>query len=137
MKNFIQKTTGLLFALILLTGSLVVPAEANTDPVRKKPTVVLIKAEWCGACKKVDPIIRGLMREYRGKINFVVLDVTDEAAEARSAKRAKSLGLAGFFDANKRKTSTVGVFNGTAKVFQTYKNYDRSAYVKAFEKALK
>ncbi len=137
MKKFISKTTALMFAFVLLTGSFAISAEASANAVRKKPTVVLIKAEWCGACKRVDPIISSLRKEYGGKMNFVVLDVTDEAAEAKSARIAKSYGLSSFFRTNKRKTSTVAVFKGSTKVFQTAKNYRRSAYVNAFNKALK
>lgn len=137
MKNFINKTTAILFAFTILFGSLGITANANTNTLRAKPKVVVIKADWCGACQKVDPIMRGLMKEYGKKMTFVVLDVTDEASEARSAKIAKRHGLASFFASNKRKTSTVAVFSGGSKVFQTAKNYNRSAYVRAFNKALK
>lgn len=139
MKSIISKTTAFLFAFVMLAGTFAVSTQANvnTEVNRAKPTVVVIKADWCSACQKVDPIMRGLMKEYGSKMRFVILDVTNEATEAKSMKRAKSLGLASFFRANKRKTSTVAVFNGRTKVFQTAKNYNRSAYVKAFNKALK
>ena len=136
MKTLIGKVTAILFTFTILFGSYGA-AEAKTTVVKKKPTVVLIKADWCGACQKVDPIIKSLRKDYGSKMNFVVLDVTDEASEARSARIAKRNGLSSFFKKNKRKTSTVAVFNKKGKVFHTAKNYSRSAYVRAFKKALK
>lgn len=122
------------FAVIAGFSGIVSKAEAKK--VVKKPTVVIIGAEWCRACQKVDPIMKGLMKEYKDKLDFVVFDVTNEDVEAKSYEKAKSLGLSSFFEKYKKKTSTVAIFKGKKKVFQTVKNYDRSAYVDAFNKVL-
>jgi hypothetical protein len=56
---------------------------------------------------------------------------------AESQATAKKLGLANFFAANKQKTSTVAVFvNGSKPQFITMANFDREAYVKAFDEAI-
>ena len=44
----------------------------------KKHQVVIVKfkAEWCGPCKKIEPLVNTLMKSYP-KINYVVVDVDD------------------------------------------------------------
>ena len=79
----------------------------------------------------------GLMKEYSGKLNFVMFDVTNKETTAKAAAMAKSLGLSSFFTANKKKTSTVAVFKNKKQLFMTTNNQDRSAYVTAFDKAIK
>ena len=118
--------------LVLVFAFSAVSAFAKT-----KPTVVIIKAEWCSACQKVDPIMQELMKEYGGKVNFVMLDVTNDETTAQAAAKAKSMGLSRFFEANKKMTSTVAVFKGKKQTFSTAKNYNKSAYVAAFDKAIK
>jgi len=137
MKTVVRKITAIAFAFAVIAGTIGASTEAQANTEVAKPTVVVIRAEWCGACQKVEPIMKGLIKEYGSKMNFVILDVTDEAAEAKSYAKAKSLGLGNFFKANKKKTSTVAIFIGHSKVFQTIKNYNRSAYVNAFNKALR
>jgi thiol-disulfide isomerase/thioredoxin len=117
-------------AFILTFSSAVTFAQA-------KPTVAIIKADWCSACQKVEPIMMGLMKEYDGKVNFVMLDVTNDDTTAQAAAKAKSLGLSSFFEANKKMTSTVAVFKGKKQTFKTVKNYNRDDYVAAFDGALK
>jgi thiol-disulfide isomerase/thioredoxin len=125
-------TTLMLSVALAFTFSVASSAFAKT-----KPTVVIIKAEWCSACQKVDPIMQELMKEYGGKVNFVMLDVTNDETTAQAAAKAKSLGLSRFFEANKKMTSTVAVFKGKKQTFSTAKNYNKSAYVAAFDKAIK
>jgi len=107
------------------------------DKMAGKPTVALIRADWCSACKEVEPIINDLMQSYGGKVNLVVLDVTNDETTAKAEATAKSLGLSKFFAANKKSTSTVGIFKNKREVFKTMKNSDRDTYVKAFAKATK
>ncbi len=119
-----------IFAVIAALG-------ISTASAKGKVTIVLIKAEWCSACHRVEPIVTGVKNEYGSKIELITLDVTDEESTAKSAAIAKSLGISGFFESNKRRTSTVGVFAGSRNVFKTSANYNRSDYVSAVEKALK
>jgi hypothetical protein len=78
-----------------------------------------------------------LMKQYGDKLNFVMLDVTNDETTAQAAAKAKSLGLSAFFEANKKMTSTVAVFKGKKQTFKTAKNYNRDEYVAAFNKAIK
>lgn len=121
-------------ALVALIATLAVSAFAKTNT---KPTVVLIRAEWCGTCQKLEPTMKELAEQYADRLNFVVLDVsTDETTEA-SAATARRLGISRFFEQNQQRTSTVAVFGkGNRLLFQTAANFDRNAYVKAFDDAI-
>jgi thiol-disulfide isomerase/thioredoxin len=105
---------------------------------RSKPTVVIIRADWCGACQKLEPTLKELTEQYKDRLNFVVLDVTTDEKVAESAKKAEEIGISKFFAANKKNTSTVVVLGEKNKIsFKTTHNYDREAYVRAFDEAIK
>jgi thiol-disulfide isomerase/thioredoxin len=125
------------FTTVLMSLALLLTFSAVSTFAKTKPTVVIIKAEWCSACQKVDPIMMDLMKQYGNKLNFVILDVTNDETTAQAAAKAKSLGLSSFFEANKKMTSTVAVFKGKKQTFKTAKNYNRSDYEAAFNKAIK
>ena len=48
-----------------------------TEQVLKStlPVVVDFGAEWCGPCKRLDPILEKLNQEWGGKVRMVRLDV--------------------------------------------------------------
>lgn len=130
--NLIRKRVGTLFAFLALILLMIVPAMAKT-----KPIVAIIRADWRSACQKLEPIMMELMKEYGGKVEFVALDVTSDEKVAQSRATAKKLGLVDFFEENKEKTSTVAVFvKGGKPQFITKANFDRNAYVKAFDEAI-
>ncbi len=82
-----------------------------------KPVVVDVYASWCPACKNVAPTLEKLKQEYAGKANFVVLDVSDKAAIAKSTARAKELGLEKFLAKNQNQTGLIAVIDpATGKV---------------------
>ncbi len=123
-----------LFAFLAVIATLTIPAFAIN---KTKPTVAIIRAEWCSACQKLEPTMMELMKQYGDRLNFVVLDVSTEEKTAASAATARRLGLERFFEENKRKTSTVAVFiKGSKPLFQTATNFDREAYVRAFDDAI-
>lgn len=105
---------------------------------KSKPTVVLIRADWCPACQKLEPTFKELREQYKDRLNFVVLDVTNDEKVAESAKTADELGISKFFEENKKNTSTVVVLGEKNKIsFKTMHNYDRKAYMRAFDDAIK
>ncbi len=102
-----------------------------------KPVVAIIRANWCPACQKIEPEMMTLMREYRDRLTFVILDVTDEAKIKESEAIGGKHGLTEFFKTYRTKTSTIAIFDVKQKeIFRTDHNYDRSAYVKAFDSAI-
>ncbi|RMH34296.1 MAG: hypothetical protein D6687_03955 [Acidobacteria bacterium] len=112
-------------------------AQGKQTVRQSKPTVVIIRADWCTACQKLEPIMMQLMKEYEGKLNFVVLDVSNEEKTEQAAAMARSLGFYKFFKQNAGMTSTVAIFKGRKMIYKTIQNFDREAYVVAFNMALR
>ncbi|MCA1601297.1 MAG: hypothetical protein LC776_06520 [Acidobacteria bacterium] len=128
---------GILLSLFALVTMVSLPTLAARSTKTKRPTVAVIRADWCTACQKLEPTMMELMSQYKDRIDFVMLDVTDDSKTTQAASKARKLGLAKFFKANKKKTSTVVVLSPSRKIlFQTMKNFDREAYVKAFDEAI-
>jgi thiol-disulfide isomerase/thioredoxin len=129
------------FALMMVPG-LAVMGQAhmmrdNKMMAEAKPIVAIIRADWCPACQKIEPFMKELVKEYDGRLSFVVLDVTNDAKVKESEMIAAKHGLTEFLKAYKEKTSTIAVFDVRQKqLFKTDHNYDRNAYIKAFDKAL-
>jgi thiol-disulfide isomerase/thioredoxin len=103
-----------------------------------KPVVVDVYASWCAGCKNIAPTLSQLKREYAGKANFVVLDVTDKAKLKETEAKAKELGLGKFLEANKSKTSTVAIVDpASGNILALYKNNPtKSDYTKVLNTAL-
>lgn len=130
-----SRRAGIVLFVLALAAMTTLPGLAQTRS--KRPTVAIIRAEWCSACQKLEPTMMELQSQYKDRIDFVVLDVSDDEKTAQSAETARKLGLGKFFEANKEKTSTVVVLSPSHKiVFQTKQNFDREAYVQAFDDAL-
>ncbi|MBI4470116.1 MAG: hypothetical protein HY650_12425 [Acidobacteria bacterium] len=123
-----------ILAFLVLAASLAPTAFAKRYT---KPTVVVIRAEWCSTCQKLEPTMNDLMNEYGDRLNFVVLDVTSEESTAASAATARRLGIGRFFQTHQQRTSTVAVFGkGNRVLYQAVANFDRGAYVRAFNQAI-
>ncbi len=103
-----------------------------------KPVVVDVFATWCSGCKNIAPTLSQLKQEYSGKVNFVVLDVTDKAKLKKTEAKAEKLGLGKFLAANKSKTSTVAIVDpATGNILALYQNNANKAdYKKILETAL-
>ncbi len=102
-----------------------------------KTTVAIIRADWCSACQKLEPAMTELREQYKDRINFVVLDVTNDEKTKQATAIARKHGLAKFFAANKKNTSTVVILDSKNNiVFKTDHNDDRDAYVRAFDEAI-
>jgi thiol-disulfide isomerase/thioredoxin len=74
-----------------------------------KPVVIDVFATWCPACKNVAPTLSQLKKDYAGRVNFVVLDVTDRATTGKTEARATQLGLSQFLKANKAQTGLLTI----------------------------
>lgn len=55
-----------------------------------KPTVAIIRADWCTACQKLEPTMSELISQYKDRLNFVMLDVTKMRRRLSQLKRRKS-----------------------------------------------
>jgi len=104
-----------------------------------KPVLVDIYASWCPACKNIAPTLSQLGQQYAGKVEFVVLDVSDKATTAQAEAKAKELGLSDFLAANKAQTGTVTIVNpATGQVLAQHRNNANLAdYTTVLDTALK
>lgn len=100
------------------------------------PVVAVIRADWCPYCKKLEPIMSDLMKEYEGKLKFVVFDITNEETTAKSMELAKAEGLEDFFKDNKDKSAFVAIIKNGKQTFNSKYKTERKVYVKEFDKAL-
>ena len=87
------------------------PAAAPSSTTAKDlPLVVVVRADWCPTCRRIEPTVAALQREYAGRVSFLVLDVTDDATSARSTALAEQAGVGAFFRDNNA-TGIVAVFS--------------------------
>ncbi len=103
-----------------------------------KPTVVKISADWCSACQRLKPIVSSLERQFKGKANFIVFNVTDRKTTQAAEARAKKLGLSKFLEAHRAQTSTIGIINpSNGQVIKQFKyNFNQQDYVTAINQAI-
>lgn len=104
-----------------------------------KPVVVDVYASWCAACKNIAPTLSQLKKDYAGKANFVVLDVSDKSTTAEAEAKAKQLGLSQFLSANKTQTGSLTIIDpSTGKILAQHRNNPNLAdYTSALDAALK
>ena len=72
-----------------------------------KPVVVDFGAKWCGPCKRLEPIVEELAKEYEGKVKIAKFDI-DESPNTPGKFRVLSVPTVIFFKGGKQ----VDVVNG-------------------------
>jgi thiol-disulfide isomerase/thioredoxin len=88
-----------------------------------KPVLVDIFASWCPACKNIAPTLAQLEKDYAGKVNFVVLDVSDKSTTAEAEAKAQQLRLSEFLAANKSQTGMLTIIDpATGNILAQYRN---------------
>jgi thiol-disulfide isomerase/thioredoxin len=103
-----------------------------------KPVVVDVFATWCPACTNVAPTLSQLKQDYEGKVNFVVLDVSDKSTTSEAEATAQRLGLSQFLAANKTQTGSLTVIDpATGDILVQHRNNANLAdYTTVLDKAL-
>ena len=71
------------------------------------PCIIDFYADWCAPCKKVEPILKELAKEYKGKIIIYKIN-TDKERELASAFGIRSIPTYLFIPAKGNPESTVG-----------------------------
>lgn len=59
-------------------------------PLNNRPMMVDFSASWCPPCRQLKPIFESLKDEYKGKIDFVTIDV-DENSSLSAAYGVQSI----------------------------------------------
>jgi thiol-disulfide isomerase/thioredoxin len=103
-----------------------------------KPVVVDVYASWCSKCQNIAPTVSELKKQYDGKVEFVVLDVTDKTTTAAAEATAQELGLSKFLAENKTQTGSITIVDpATGKILAQHRNNtDKMAYTKVLDAAL-
>ncbi len=103
-----------------------------------KPVVVDVYASWCPACKNIAPTVAQLKQKYAGKVEFVVLDVSDKSTTDTAEARAKELGLSKFLTENKTQTGSLTIVDpATGNILAQHRNNpDLMAYTKVLDAAI-
>ena len=106
--------------------------------IQGKPVVVDIYASWCPACKNIAPTVAQLEQKYAGKVEFVVLDVSDKSTTATAEAKAKELGLSKFLTENKTQTGSLTIVDpATGNILAQHRNNpDIMAYTKVLDAAV-
>lgn len=86
----------LLMSLILVLSPTLATSAEPAKPAQ--PLAVLIAADWCYNCKQIKPKLAELRRRFESKINFVNLDVTDDARFLVAWQQAGALGIGYLLD---------------------------------------
>lgn len=103
-------------ALYLANGAPAVPALSAAETADStKPYVVKLHARWCHYCFRQKDEWSRIEKAYAGRVNFVVLDFTTDAAWERSRAEAERLNLSAFFDDYAGATGAVVVLDGATK----------------------
>ncbi len=104
----------LMIAAVFMFTSYTVNAQCDDNTTAKKhdksecttasAKVAAIKfhADYCGACKKLEPKISELKKEFKDKeVAFVVFDFTDDTSKQKTQDLAKAEGLESVLNAYK------------------------------------
>lgn len=117
-------------------GSAGAKHELDTAPAAKvKPIVAVTRADWCAACRRIEPVVKYMEEEFRGRATFVYLDLTTEDTAARAARQAAEMGIEGFFEANAGRTGVVAVFGRDRRLPTRVRSRQTGPYREAIEEA--
>ena len=117
-------------AVVMLTGILYLLYRANTAPVvpeiagaeaanPTKPFVVKLHAQWCPVCMATTSVWAQIQGEYSGRVNFLVLDFTNDQTTDASRAQAARVGLEKIVDETGA-TGVVVVVNGRTKEIMSW-----------------
>ena len=73
-----------------------------------KPVVVDFGAMWCGPCKRLQPIVEELAKEYEGRVKIAKFDI-DESPKTPAQFRILSVPTVLFFKGGKQVDMIVGL----------------------------
>jgi thioredoxin 1 len=100
-----MRRIAILAAAAFLVASPALAAGGNSAPTvgmdraSGKPTLLDLGAGYCSSCKEMKAILGPLEKEYRGRVNVVIVDVNEEPDLARTY-RVQMIPTQIFFDAH-------------------------------------
>lgn len=91
-------------------------------PTNGLPTIVDFSATWCPPCRQLKPIFTKLEEEFKGRINFITIDV-DQNPEISQAYGVQSIPMLIFMDPNGQIKNTLVGFQTRDQLLETINTY--------------
>lgn len=91
-------------------------------PTNGKPTIVDFSATWCPPCKQLKPIFEKLAEEFKGRINFVTIDV-DENPELSQSYAVQNIPMMVFLNKDGQIQNTLVGFQTREQLLETINTY--------------
>ena len=109
------------------------PNEVDSEPVFKvedgriipqngRPMIVDFSATWCPPCKQLKPIFEKLAEDFRGRIDFVTVDV-DENPELSQAYAVQSIPMMVFLNKDGQIQNTIVGFQNRDQLLAAINTY--------------
>lgn len=91
-------------------------------PQNGLPTIVDFSATWCPPCQKLKPIFSKLEEEFKGRINFITIDV-DENPQISQSYGVQSIPMLIFMDKDGQVKNIVVGFQTREQLLETINTY--------------
>lgn len=91
-------------------------------PTNDKPTIVDFSATWCPPCKQLKPIFEKLAEEFKGRINFITIDV-DENPELSQNYGVQNIPMMVFLNKDGQIQNTLIGFQTREQLLETINTY--------------
>jgi thiol-disulfide isomerase/thioredoxin len=113
------------------------PHDVVAAPTATRPILVFIHSTECPVCARVRPIMKRLETTYKGKAQFIFLDVTDDQAKEKARQIAKAAGFRAFFALYEDTYPCVGIFTAKKKCMKELFGYQtEDKYTSTLDKAM-
>ena len=91
-------------------------------PVNGRPMIVDFSATWCPPCRQLKPIFEKLADEFKGRIDFVTVDV-DENPELSQAYGVQSIPMMVFLNKDGQIQNTIVGFQDRDQLLAAINTY--------------
>jgi len=83
-------------------------ADFDKQLVGKKLVIVDYNATWCGPCKQLSPVLDAWVKEQKGQVELIKIDV-DQNPELAKAKQIESIPYLEFYIDGKLSDKQIGM----------------------------
>ena len=91
-------------------------------PENNRPMIVDFSATWCPPCRQLKPIFEKLAEEFRGRIDFVTIDV-DDNPELSQAYGVQSIPMMVFLNKDGQIQNTIVGFQNRDQLLAAINTY--------------
>ena len=96
--------------------------DGKIKPEHGRPMIVDFSATWCPPCKQLKPIFEKLAEEFKGRIDFVTVDV-DNNPELAQAYGVQSIPMMVFFNKDGQIQNTIIGFQDRDQLLAAINTY--------------